>query len=58
VGGPDATVYEGRVGTVLFAKPEHSLQDTKVGCAHNPKGAFFKSALLLFNGGGLSADGI
>jgi len=47
-----------RRGAVLFAKPEHSLQDTKVGCAHNPKGAFFKSALLLFNGGGLSADGI
>jgi len=46
-----------RKGAVLFAKPKHSLQDTKVGYAHNPEGAYLKRSLLLFGGVGYRRTG-
>ena len=46
-----------RRGAALFAKPEHSPQDTKVGYAHNPKGAYLIGSLLLFSGRDLSGAG-
>jgi len=42
---------------VLFVKPEHELQDAKVGYAHNPKGAYLIGSLLLFSGRDLSGAG-